>query len=185
SVSGRTRDLLLLIGIVLFVLIGGGNPPAVRAGLVFSTYIAARWLERPVPAMQAIGLSAIILCLAAPTQIWSVGMVLTFAGVSVIAVFGAPIRSWFPRRPLRLFSGFSAAIAAQVATAPILLWRFNLLSAGAWLTAPLSVPLAAGLIACGAAFLGAIAIGLFLSPLACLLCVGSHPSQLFCRRAVG
>jgi competence protein ComEC len=185
SVTGRARDLLLLLGILLFVLIGGGNPPAVRAGLVFGTYIAARWLERPVPAMQAIGLSAILLCLAAPLQIWSVGTVLTFAAVTGIASFGQSIRSWFPRRPGSLFAGFSAAIAAQVATAPILLWRFNVMSAGAWLTAPLSVPLAAGLIACGAIWLAGIAVGFYLSPLAWLFALGSRILEWLAERAVG
>jgi competence protein ComEC len=185
SICGRTRDLLLLLGIIAFVLVGGGNPPAVRAGLVFGVYIAARWLERPIPAMQAIGLSAIILCLAVPAQVWSVGMVLTFAAVSGIASFSEPIRRRLPRRPTGLFAGFSAAAAAQLATAPILLWRFNLLSAGAWLTAPLSVPLAAGLIACGAVFLAALAVGFFVAPLAWIFAAGSRALEWLAERAVG
>ena len=36
------------------------------------------------------------------------------------------------------------------ATAPILLWRFNVVAAGAWLTAPLAIPLPGGMIALGA-----------------------------------
>src|SRR4029077_19977120 len=81
GIGGKTRDALLLAGIVVFVLVGGANPPAVRAGLVFGVYLAARLLERPVSALQAIGLSALVLFGVAPTQIWSVGTVLTFAAV--------------------------------------------------------------------------------------------------------
>jgi competence protein ComEC len=185
GIGGKTRDALLLAGIVVFVLVGGANPPAVRAGLVFGVYLSARLLERPVSALQAIGLSALVLFGVAPTQIWSVGTVLTFAAVCGIAAFTGSIRRWLPARPAGIFSGFAAALSAQAATAPILLWRFNVVSAGAWLTAPLTVPLAAALIACGAVLLAGFAAGLSGTPFVWLFASGSRVLEWLAERAAG
>ena len=182
---GKNRDAILLVGVVLFVLIAGANPPATRAGLVFAVYLAARLLERPVRPLQAIGLAAILIVLAAPKEIWSVGTALTFAAVLSIAFFLEPIRALLPRRPVSLFSSFAAALAAQAGTAPVLLWRFNTVSVGAWLTAPLCIPLATALIAVGAAMLLFFSVGVFPTPLVFLFGAGSRGLELLADRASG
>ena len=137
-----------------------------RAGLVVAIFLVTRLLERPITSAQAIGLSALVLFLAAPEQIFSVGTVLTFAAVCGIALFSSPIRARLPERPDWLFSGLAVALAAECATAPVLLWRFNLVAAGAWLTAPLSIPLSGALIALGASLLALYAAGMPPGPLA-------------------
>ena len=104
-------------------------------------------------------MSGLILFGFDPAQIYSIGTVLTFTAVLGIALLTAPIRSRLPARPKEVLSGLSAALAAQAATAPLLLWRFNLVSAGAWLTAPLAIPLLGLMIALGAALLLFFAVG--------------------------
>ena len=79
----------------------------------------------------------------------------------------------------------AAALAAECATAPILLWRFNLAAAGAWLTAPLSVPLSGGLIGLGAALLLLYAAGLPTGPLPSLFALGSRTLEWMAERAGG
>ncbi len=183
--SGKKRDALLLFGVALFVLIAGGNPPAARAGLVFCVYLTARLLERPIRPLQAIGLAAILIVLAAPKEIWSVGTVLTFAAVLAIAFFSEPIRRVLPRRPAFLFSSLAPALAAQAGTAPILLWRFNTLAVGGWLTTPFCLPLAAALIGLGTLMLAGLSVGVFLSPVAWLFGVGSRTLEFLAERAAG
>ena len=184
-VTGKRRDAFLLAAIVLFVLVGGGNPPAVRAGIMAAIFLAGRLLERPVSPLHAIGLSALVLFAAAPAQIFSVGTVLTFAAVCGIAFFAAPLRALLPARPAALFSGLAAALAAQAGTAPVLLWRFNLVSLAAWLTAPLALPLAAGMIAVGALLLACFAAGLYPTPLVLLFGLGSRTLEFLAERASG
>jgi competence protein ComEC len=185
NLSGRRRDAALLAAVVLFVLVGGANAPAVRAGLAFGVHRLARLLERPIGGMQAIGLSALLLFGAAPAQIYSVGAVLTFAAVCGIAAFTAPIRRRLPPRPRWIFSSLSTAVAAQSATAPIILWRFNVVSAGAWLTGPLCVPLAGAMIAVGLVLLGFFAAGLPAGPLVPVFAVGSRLLEFLADRAAG
>jgi competence protein ComEC len=182
---GKPRDAVFLAALFFFVLLGGGNPPAVRAGVVFGVHRGARLLERPIPNLQAIGLSALILFGAAPAEIYSIGTVLTFTAVCGIALLTPPVRARLPARPRELFSGFAAALAAQSATAPWLLWRFNLVSAGAWLTAPLAIPLLGGLIALGAILLAFAAGGLFPIPLVALFGFGSRVLEFIAERAAG
>lgn len=184
-VEGRRRDALLLAAVFLFVLVGGANPPAVRAGLVVGVLLATRLVERPIAGAQAIGLSALGLFLAAPEQIFSVGTVLTFAAVSGIAMFSRRIRARLPRSPEWLFSGIAAALAAEAATAPVLFWRFNVVAAGAWLTAPFTVPLAGGLIGVGGLVLIVRAAGLPAGPLEALFGLGSRALELLAERAAG
>ena len=100
-------------------------------------------------------------------------------------LFSEPIRARLPSRPEWLWSGFAAALAAECATAPILFWRFNIVAAGAWLTAPLSVPLSAALIALGGALLVCHACGLAAWPLATLFGRGSRLLEWLAERAAG
>ena len=184
-IEGKARDALLLACIAFFVVLAGGNPPAVRAGIVFGVFLVARLVERPVGPAQAIGLSALILFGAAPAQLFSVGSILTFSAVIAIALFTEPIRALLPEKPGAIFGGLAAALAAQIGTAPIVFWRFNVVAAGAWLTAPLAIPLAGGLIALGALVLAFVAIGVQPAPLYELFGLGSRIMEWAAERAGG
>jgi competence protein ComEC len=185
GVRGKGRDAVFLAIVFLFVLVGGGHPPAVRAGIVFGIHRAARLLERPITNLQAIGLSGLILFGFDPAQVYSIGAVLTFAAVLGIALLTAPVRARLPERPRELFTGLAAAFAAQSATAPVLLWRFNVVAAGAWLTAPLAIPLLGGMIALGAGLLLFYAAGWAPPPLVGLFALGARAMDLLADGAAG
>ncbi len=185
SIRGRWREALLFGVVILFVVVGGANPPAVRAALVFTVFLLTRLFERPVAPAQAIGLSALVLFAAEPGELYAIGTILTFAAVCGIAAFAEPLRACLPRGPAFLFSGLAAAVAAQIGTAPILLWRFNVVSAGAWITAPLAIPLAGALIAVGAAVLACLALGIPAGPLIALFAAGSRTLESLAERTAG
>jgi competence protein ComEC len=184
-VGGKRRDAILLASVFLFVLVGGANPPAVRAGLVVAVFLAARLLERPIPAAQALGLSALVLFAANPREIYSIGTVLTFAAVGGIALLTEPVRQWLPARPSWLFEGLATSLAAQFATASAVFWRYNVVAGGAWLTAPLAIPLSGGLIALGTVLLVLFALGLPAGAPAALFALGSRTLEVVADRAGG
>jgi len=184
-VDGKRRDVILLAAVWLFVLCAGANPPAVRAGIVVSILIATRLLERPIGGAQALGLSAIVLFGVSPRELFSVGVVLTFAAVGGMALFARPLRERLPDRPRWLWPGIAAALAAESATAPILLWRFNVVAAGAWLTTPLTVPLCGALIAGGGVIVLLYAAGAPAWPLPALFAAGSRLLEVCADRAAG
>lgn len=184
-VRGKVRDAVFLAIVFLFVLVGGAYPPAVRAGIVFGIHRATRLLERPITNLQAIGFSGLILFGFDPAQVYSIGTVLTFAAVLGIALLTAPIRVRLPERPRELFSGLAAAFAAQSATAPVLLWRFNVVSAGAWLTAPVAIPLLGGMIVLGSGLLLLYAAGSPPEPLVALFALGSRAMEFLAEGTAG
>lgn len=184
-VGGKRRDAALFVAVLLFVLLGGANAPAVRAGLVVGIFLAARLLERPIGPGQAAGLSAVVVFASDPEQVYSLGTVLTFAAVAGIGLATEPIRRRLPARPNWLFSGLATTFAAQCATAPVLFWRFNVVSAGAWLTSPLAIPLSALLIALGAVVLLFFAVGLPATLPAILFGLGSRALETLADRAAG
>src|SRR4029453_104425 len=114
-IGGKRRDAILLGAVFLFVLMGGAKAPAVRAGVVVAVFLAARLFERPIGAAQAAGLSALFLFPPAPTQIYSLGTVLTFAAVPGIGLATEPIRHRFPARPASLWSGLATTFRATCA----------------------------------------------------------------------
>jgi competence protein ComEC len=185
GVGGKRRDAVLLVAVFFFVLVGGANAPAVRAGIVVAVFLAARLFERPIGPGQAAGLSAFALFAADPRQIYSLGTVLTFAAVAGIGLLTEPIRRRLPMRPDPVFAALATTFAAQCATAPVILWRFNLVSAGAWLTSPIAIPLSAALIALGGMVLFLFALGLPADLPASLFGLGSRLLELLADRASG
>jgi competence protein ComEC len=157
---GRPRDLALGFSLLGFLFLSGAAVPVVRATAVLLVFLLARLLERPVSPMQAVGVAAAGVALAAPLEIFGIGFWLTFSAAFGIAGLSAPVASLFPRRPPWLFGSWAVALAAQAAVAPLLLWRFNLLSVGGLVGSPIEVPVLMAALICALATVGAAALGI-------------------------
>ena len=181
-VEGKRRDAALLAAVWAFVLCAGGNPPAVRAGLVVSIFLATRLLERPIAG--AAGARALG---DPPVRRRAARDLLRRDRADVRgrrrhrAVLAARARAAARRGPRGCGRGIAAALAAECATAPILFWRFNVVAAGAWLTAPLAVPLCGALIAGGGALVLLYACGVPAGPLPALFGAGSRALEMLRR----
>jgi len=159
-VPRRRRDVFLLGGIAFFVLVAGGSPSVARVALTLGFLLAARLAELPVSLFQAIGASALVILVADPGELWRFGFWITYAASLAIAALTAPIASALSFLPGRLRMPVAVTFAAQLAAAPLVLWRFNAVSAAAWVVAPAGLPVAAALMLLGFAVLGAAAAGL-------------------------
>ncbi len=159
-VRRRRRDALLLAGIAAFALVAGGGPSVVRVTLTLALLLAARLLELPVTAFQAIGASALIILAVRPAELWRFGFWVTYAASLAIAGLAFPIARRLRFLPPRVRIAVAVTAAAQVGAAPLMLWRFNTASAGAWLVAPAGLPIAAALMVLGGLVLGAVAAGI-------------------------
>jgi competence protein ComEC len=160
SLSRKARDTLLVGTALVFALATGGSAPAIRGALMISIFLLSRIVEKPVAVLQAAGLSAILIVLAEPKELWSAGFYLTYAAVGGIAILAAPLRELLRGLPGWLGPIFAVAVAAQLATAPLLLWRFNLVNPVAWILSPLVVLLLSCLLGSGVLVLLASAVKL-------------------------
>lgn len=132
AVRPRTRAVVGLVGLAVFAAATRWEPSVLRASTMAAVVLVFPVLGAVVDAWAALGIAVGILVLAAPDLTGSVGFQLSVAataGVLAGAVpgSGGPVRRW-------VVAALRTSLAAQVAVAPILLWRFG--------TVPLLAPVA-------------------------------------------
>lgn len=85
------RTPLLLLFLAVYAVIVEQRAPTLRASLMIGAYLVARWLDREQPALNAIGLAALILLFHRPAWLLDSGFQLSFAAALLIAGVAAPI----------------------------------------------------------------------------------------------
>jgi len=160
GVRSHRRDVLLLSGIALFWAVGGGGPSVSRVALTLGFLLVSRLVELPVSPLQALGLSALVILAVDPAQVWRFGFWLTYAAALAIAILTEPLASglgFLPRGARRVAA---LTLAAQLAVAPLVLWRFNAVQPLSWIVAPVAAVAASVLMVLGFAVLFLVAVHL-------------------------
>jgi competence protein ComEC len=110
------------LGILLFILMTGAEPPIVRAGVMAGIVILARLTRRRFAPLRALALAAIVMLIFNPLLITSLSFQLSFAATIGLVALGPLLRQWlsFVSSPgLRTLA--AETIAAQLAVLPLLL----------------------------------------------------------------
>ncbi len=131
AATPRRRAAFGLAGLALFVVVTRWEPSVVRAATMAGTVLAGRLAGIVVDAWAALGVAVTVLLLVSAGLVAEVGFQLSVAATAGVLA-GAGLGAG--RRPRWLWGILGATLAAQVAVAPILLWRFG--------TVPLLAPLA-------------------------------------------
>ena len=149
------RTLLVVFCIVLYTLLCGGGPAAMRAGIMGILLALAPRLGRSYHVYTALALTALLMSLVDPFVLWDTGFQLSFLGT-----LGIIVLTPFFQRPLRFLDHLplghylaeivAVTLAAEVATLPIFALNFDQLSLIAPLANLASVPLLSILLALGA-----------------------------------
>jgi competence protein ComEC len=92
----RTVAVAVIAFVVLYAMMTGGQPSAVRAAVMVSAYSFATMLNRPGNTANALALAWLVLVAIDPTAVLSAGSQLSFLSVIVI-VWGCP--RWFAPPP--------------------------------------------------------------------------------------
>lgn len=140
-----TATIVALVITMLYVLILGLPPPAVRAAVMFGSVLLARMRQRPASEWSVLVLGALLPVLVDPAAPLDLGWQLSVLGVIALAAAGHLVRrldwhgsSW--RSTLR--REFLASTIASAASAPIIAWYFGTVS----IIAPIANLLAAPLV---------------------------------------
>ena len=160
GIRSHRRDAVLLLGIAIFWAVGGGGPSVSRVALTLGFLLVSRLFELPVSPLQALGLSALVILAADPAQVWRFGFWLTYAAALAIALLTEPLASGLGFLPAGARRIAAVTVAAQLAVAPLVLWRFNAVQPLAWIVAPLAAVAAAVLMLFGFAVLLLVAVHL-------------------------
>jgi len=163
GLRGRLLTLLLLVLLGLYTLLTGLEVSVVRSYLMMAAFFGADLAWRKRDALSALSLAALVLCAIDPGQVLDVGFQLSFAAVLGLA-FLAPLFHAFSAGggPVwnRIRTAMGVSLAAWLATAPVILADFNLLTPGIVLNNLLIVPLLSAEFVVGVAHLAFAPLGL-------------------------
>lgn len=141
SVGKARAPLPVVVAIVLYVLLVGADPPALRAGIMGILYVIAAALGRTSTAYVSLCFSALIMTLINPLSLWDVGFQLSFAATLGLILFTPALQARaeallarrLPQPRVRQAMGFLndaliVTLAAQLLTLPLLVYYFGRLS---------------------------------------------------------
>lgn len=141
-VLGKSRaPYPVAVAVVLYVLLVGADPPALRAGIMGILYVIALALGRAATAYVSLCASALIMCLINPLALWDIGFQLSFAATLGLILFTPPLQArceqFFARRLSDerrrqvmglLNDALIVTLAAQILTLPLIVYYFGRLS---------------------------------------------------------
>ncbi len=138
------RWFITLIAIWCFALITGLSPSVTRAATMISIVISARLIDRHTSPLNIIAASAFIILVFNPFQLFNVGFQLSYAAVAGIVYFQPIFYNLLIFKNLfidKIWNLFTLSLAAQVATAPLVLYYFHQFPLLFWITNIYVVPL--------------------------------------------
>lgn len=94
--SRRYSELLFILLMLIYAALCQWSAPVMRAIIMILLYVLAKWLQRPVSALQILSLSLIVITLFDPLQLFSIGLQLSYACILVL-MYAVPKRGSRPR----------------------------------------------------------------------------------------
>ncbi|HZF00087.1 MAG TPA: ComEC/Rec2 family competence protein [Planctomycetota bacterium] len=144
GLRGRLLTVSLIVLLGLYTLLTGLEISVVRSYAMLSAFFGADLAWRRRDSLSALAVSALLICGVDPGQIRDVGFQLSFVAVLGLA-FIAPVFHSFSGSGNAAWNwlrmGMGVSLAAWLATAPIVLTDFNLLTPGIVLSNLILVPL--------------------------------------------
>ncbi len=128
ALLGLTRwpRFLLCVGVVVFfVVLTGGEPSVMRAGVMATIALIGTLMGRPRDAASVLASAVLALIVLDPGLVWEIGFQLSVVATAGMVALATSIaeRLRFLPRPVGLAAG--ATLAAQLAVTPILLFHFH------------------------------------------------------------
>ncbi len=168
-----------LVLIPVYALFVGASASVVRASIMGSLTVIAWMLGRSSDALNALSLSAFLMTLWDPAAMEDIGFQLSFAATLGLLFLAPLLEQWAHVQTAHLFRDPQAAtlveifreallvsLAAQIATAPLMLYHFRELSLIAPLANLLTLPMQPFVMALGIpAAIGAALVGRLAAPL--------------------
>lgn len=149
----RYAPLLTLAGIGLYTLLVGADAAVLRAAVMGGLWVLSIWVGRPGLALNTLFASGLLLSLHNPLILWDVGFQLSFLATLGLIVLVPPLErlifGWLTRLLRRDRAGTVMALlsellvvtlAAQIITAPLIVYQFGRLSLVSLLTNLLILP---------------------------------------------
>lgn len=148
--SPRRTLLVAAPVIVVYVVLSGAGPAAIRSALMAGAAHVARYGGRRTDPLPLLALVAALMLGIDPPLVLDPGFQLSFLGTAGIVVMAEPLGRRLPG-PRVLAEPFAVTVAAQVATVPVMANTFGVIALLGPVANALVLPLLPGLIVLGVA----------------------------------
>lgn len=149
----RTVYLIVMALLIFYALLVEGRPSVIRATVVMLFFLGGRLLWRDVQLLNTLSISAFILLILYPFDLFALGFQLTFAATFAIVLFAPAIRSKLPRIPGKFSDVLAVSLAAQIGVLPFIASVFNRISFTSLILNYPALPLVTLIMASGYLFL--------------------------------
>ena len=135
--SRKPKILLAMVFLIYYMLLTGATPSVVRATLMMIVLYTGKLFEERTDVYNMLGVSAVIILLIEPKQLFDVGFQLSFSAVFSIVYFYPKLNALIPKipEPLEefkimkwLWQLFAVSLAAQIGTLPFTAFYFGKVS---------------------------------------------------------
>ncbi|MCL1971658.1 MAG: ComEC family competence protein [Endomicrobia bacterium] len=145
GLSLRKASLLSIPFVFLYALATGANPPALRAAIMFSSVLIALALDREPLVYNSFALSALLILIFQPQQLFTASFQMSYAATIGIVYFYRHVFGMFQNIKnsiLKFFCGvFSVTVSAQIFLIPICMYYFGRVSLISFFSNIIVVPL--------------------------------------------
>ncbi|MFA6467914.1 MAG: DNA internalization-related competence protein ComEC/Rec2 [Bacteroidota bacterium] len=133
----KAQIVLAMLVLVYYMFLTGATPSVVRATIMMIVLYAGKLFEERTDVYNVLGVSAVIILLIEPKQLFDVGFQLSFSAVFSIVYFYPKLIALIPKIPERLeefklitwvWQLFAVSLAAQVGTLPFTAYYFEKVS---------------------------------------------------------
>lgn len=153
GMSRKASNLSLLIIIPAFIILSSASASVLRTSMMSFLFILALILFQPIQLLNIIGISALIILLIRPNQLFDVGFQLTFLVTISLIILGDKIRCLFPKRFNFLWLNLSFSIASLIATFFHNIFLFHKISFISLILNIIAVPLFSAMLILGFSFI--------------------------------
>jgi|GEM_PF-2511493 ComEC/Rec2-related protein len=143
------RQLIIVAALVGYAAMANFVPPVLRAVLMAGLFALAKWLGRPISALQTLAISAILLCSFYPAGLFDVGFQLSFLAVLSILCIEPRLTALITVKNKvgrYIWSMLTVSTAAQMGTAALVYYYFKTFAPLFLLTSLWVIPLTGVLI---------------------------------------
>jgi competence protein ComEC len=135
--SKRPKILIAIMALLYYMFLTGATPSVVRATLMIIVFYLGKLFEERTDVYNVLGVSAIIILLIEPKQLFDVGFQLSFSAVFSIVYFYPKLNALIPKIPEPLeefkilkwvWQLFAVSLAAQIGTLPFTAFYFGKVS---------------------------------------------------------
>ena len=131
----------VILAIIVYVILAGLVPPAVRSGIMGGVAFLGLVLGRERDAQYLLVLTGLLMLLVSPLLVFHISFQLSFLATAGLLFLAPLLMEKMERLPRLIAASFSITMGAQLATLPILAWHFNQISLSSLLSNLVVVPI--------------------------------------------